>query len=488
MLTRVKLFIYQMQQHPHFFLVASLAVTALGGALRFIKLSDPHALIFDETYYVRDAFTLGNAGTEQKWPADGKEVFERGNVYGFQDVGQYVVHPPIGKWVIWLGMALFGAENSFGWRFSTALIGTALVPLLIYAARLLLRSEFWSVAAGLLLAIEGQAIVLSRVAILDGILAFFVLLAFVFLLKDRAYWHERYRIAAIRGDVAPTGWRPWLLLAGTSLGLAGGVKWSAIYYLVFFGLYLVVQDWWRRHHLLGKFDIGALTQPLYSFFSLVPITILTYLAGWWGWATTETGWGRNNVKPWLVELWDYHANAFNFHVGLESDHSYQANALQWLFTVRPTAMFYESVDSAECILNLPCAQAVTALPHPLIWIIGLWALIWTLSWTIRGDKTAALIAMGFLAGWAPWLLYLERTTFQFYSVIYTPFLVLAIAYGSQRFWRNGLVFNRQERRENVLTGTLLFALLLAFFFSPIWLGVVIPYFVWRSNMWLPQWI
>lgn len=485
---RVRLFIYELQQHRQFFILATLAVTALAALLRFAKLSDPHTLIFDETYYVRDAVTLGNAGTEQKWPADGKEVFERGNVYGYLDVGQYVVHPPVGKWVIWIGMAIFGADNSFGWRFSTALIGTALVPLVVYAARLLLKSEFWSVAAGLLLAIEGQAIVMSRVAILDGILAFFILLAFVFLLKDRAYWHERYRVSSQSGDVAPAGWRPWLLLAGVSLGLAGGVKWSAMYYLIFFGIYLVLQDWRRRYLLLGKTDRGALTQPIYSFLSLVPIAVLTYLAGWWGWATTANGWGRNNVKPWLLELWDYHTNAYNFHVGLDSDHSYQANALQWLITIRPTAMYYETVDSSQCIFDLPCAQAVTALPHPLIWILGLWAMIWTLSRVLRGDKTAALIALGFMAGWAPWLFYLERTTFQFYSVIYTPFLILGLVYGAQRFWRNGLVFNRRDRRENVLTGTLLLSLLLVVFFSPIWLGIVIPYLVWRSNMWLPQWI
>lgn len=485
---RVRLFIYELQGHRHFFAWATLAITALAAFLRFVKLADPNSLIFDETYYVRDAMTLGNEGTEQKWPADGKEVFERGNVYGYLDAGQYVVHPPIGKWVIWVGMALFGADNSFGWRFSTALIGTALVPLLIYAARLLLRSEFWSVTAGLLLAIEGQAIVMSRVAILDGILAFFILLAFVFLLKDRDYWAERYRLQALHGGVAPTGWRPWLLLTGVSLGLAGSVKWSAIYYLVFFGIYLALQDWNRRGRRIGKLDRGVFTQPLYTFLSLVPIAGLTYLASWWGWATSDNGWGRNNVKPWLVELWEYHTNAFSFHVGLDSDHSYQANALQWLVTARPTAMYYESVDSGECLFNLPCAQAVTALPHPVIWILGLWALVWTISKAIRGDKDATLISIGFLAGWAPWLIYLERTTFQFYSVIYTPFLVLALVYASQRFWRSGLIYNRRDRRENVLIGTLLLALLLVIFFSPIWLGFVIPYYVWRSNMWLPQWI
>jgi dolichyl-phosphate-mannose--protein O-mannosyl transferase len=63
-----------------------------------------------------------------------------------------------------------------------------------------------------------------------------------------------------------------------------------------------------------------------------------------------------------------------------------------------------------------------------------------------------------------------------------------LAYGAQIFWRSGVIVNRRDRRENVLVGTLLVSLLLALFFSPIWLGIVIPYIVWRSNMWLPQWI
>ncbi len=485
----MRFFIYRIQSHPQFFLIGSIAMVALAAILRFVKLADPHVLIFDETYYVRDAYTLGMEGSERKWPTEGKESFEQSNVDSYLTAGQYVVHPPIGKWVIWLGMAIFGADSSFGWRFSTALVGTAMVALLIYVAKLLLRSEFWAVTAGLLLAIEGQAIVLSRVAILDGILAFFVLLAFLFLLKDRAYWRDRYLDSRIQGHPAPIGWRPWLFAAGLALGLAGGVKWSAIYYLAAFGIYVVVQDWRHRHHLQGKFDIGAATQPIFSFLSLVPIAVVTYISGWWGWATTPGGWGRNDSKNWLVELWEYHANAFGFHVGLNSDHSYQANALEWLVTLRPTAMYYESLDSGQCLFDLPCAQAVTALPHPLIWLFGLWALIWTLGRALfRSDSAAALISLGFLAGWAPWLLYLSRTTFQFYSVVYTPFLILAIVFATQRFWRNGLIFYRQERRENVLVATLLVTLLLALFFSPIWLGIVIPYVVWRSNMWIPQWI
>jgi dolichyl-phosphate-mannose--protein O-mannosyl transferase len=159
--------------------------------MRFINLSSPSTLVFDETYYVKDAYTLGQFGSERIWPEDANASFEAGNPDVFTDVASYVVHPPLGKWVIWLGIYLFGAESSFGWRFSTALLGTLAVPLLILIARKLTQSHGFASIAGLLLALEGQSIVLSRTAILDGILTFFVLLATWLLLKAIEYQRSR---------------------------------------------------------------------------------------------------------------------------------------------------------------------------------------------------------------------------------------------------------------------------------------------------------
>ena len=125
----------------HFFWVGTLLATAVGALLRFGNLSNPKTLVFDETYYVKDAWTLGQTGSEREWPEGFNPSFEAGQVEGYLDNGAYVVHPPIGKWIIYLGMHLFGGDSSFGWRFSVALLGTLAIPLLILIARLLLRSN-----------------------------------------------------------------------------------------------------------------------------------------------------------------------------------------------------------------------------------------------------------------------------------------------------------------------------------------------------------
>ena len=79
--------------------VSTLLITALGALLRFGNLANPQTLVFDETYYVKDAWTLGQTGSEKKWPEGFNPAFESGDVGGYLDEGSYVVHPPIGKWV-----------------------------------------------------------------------------------------------------------------------------------------------------------------------------------------------------------------------------------------------------------------------------------------------------------------------------------------------------------------------------------------------------
>ena len=86
--------------------LALAAVIAVAGLMRFINLASPNELVFDEVYYVNGAQDYLKNGVETK---DGKPEF--------------VVHPPVGKWMIAAGITLFG-DNSFGWRFSAALVGT----------------------------------------------------------------------------------------------------------------------------------------------------------------------------------------------------------------------------------------------------------------------------------------------------------------------------------------------------------------------------
>ena len=123
------------------------------------------------------------------------------------------------------------------------------IPLIIAVARLLIGNRVFALLAGLFLALEGQSIVLSRTSILDGILAFFVLLAFYFLLLDRRDISKVLNGAALAKRDFTLSLRPWLWAMALALGLASGVKWSGLYFLAIFGLYTFFADWITRQRL-----------------------------------------------------------------------------------------------------------------------------------------------------------------------------------------------------------------------------------------------
>jgi len=485
---RVTGWLNRVSAHPNFYWVSTLLVTLLGALFRFVNLANPHVLVFDETYYVKDAYTIGLFGHEKQWVDNPNPDFEAGKLDGYLDEGAYVVHPPVGKWVIWVGLQLFGATSSFGWRFSVALLGTLAIPVLIAIARRLIGNRVFAVLAGLLLAIEGQSVVLARTSILDGILAFFVLLGFYFLVRDRQSMARRLNRAWASNRDVTLSFRPWLVLMAFSLGLATGVKWSGLYFLAVFGIWTFLSDWMVRQRL-GLRTLPAFLQASFNAVLLLAIASTTYVISWSGWILSKGGWGREAKENWLESLWAYHQNAYTFHTGLSSEHPYQANALQWILNLRPTAFYYESFEGSECGALESCSIAITALPNPIIWYTGVLAIIWLLWRSFRGrDLAGWLILVGFLAGWAPWLLYISRTTFQFYSVVSSPFLILALVFAIHRFWRNGFVQHRRLQREWSIGLLVLLALLAAIFFASLWMGLPVPYWFWRIQMWLPFWI
>ena len=80
----------------------SPAVAVIGGFFRFWHLDRPHELVFDETYDVKQAYSYLKAGYELAWrgPARTTTRFTKGNLDIFLKTPYFVVHPPVGKWMI----------------------------------------------------------------------------------------------------------------------------------------------------------------------------------------------------------------------------------------------------------------------------------------------------------------------------------------------------------------------------------------------------
>ena len=168
--------------------------------------------MFDETYYVKDAYSIWHLGYEGTWAQNANASFVRGNFSTLNPEASFVVHPPLGKWLIATGMELTGPASSWGWRLAVALAGIATVFLLCRLVWRLFPSPLLVGLAGLFLAIDGVGITESRIGLLDGFIGFFALAAVYCIVRDRQ--SQRERIARLlegtaAGALAPkAGWRP----------------------------------------------------------------------------------------------------------------------------------------------------------------------------------------------------------------------------------------------------------------------------------------
>ncbi len=492
--------------------LAPVLLTLLAGILRFWNVGHPHAIVFDETYYVKDAWSQWNLGYAAAWPEDADAAFVAGDTDGFSTDPSYVVHPPLGKYLIGVGMWLFGPDSSFGWRFSAALFGTAAVLVLYLLALTLTRSVAFASVATFLFAIDGLGIEMSRIALLDIFLTFFVLLAVYFIARDRATSAERLADALAERppgtfSLGPVLWnRPWVLAAGAAAGAASAVKWSGVWVLAALGLYLVVSDALARRRLGVTYwpTDAVFRQGPISFLLLVPVALVVYLASWVGWLTTAGGYGRHlaednpltGVFAWvpspLQSLWRYHEMIYASMAGMSSEHSYASPAWQWPALIRPTSMYANSSTPGEngCVSGRSCLEIMYSMPNPLIWWAGVAAVVFLLYRLVVHPRwQEALVLTALAAGYLPWLAYPDRTIFQFYTIVLAPFMILALTFALREI--AGPHPSTPERRLSGTRVVLIFlaaATLLSAFWYPLWSAIQIPYEFYQLHNWMRSWI
>lgn len=494
--------------------LSPLLVTLLAGILRLWNLGHPHAFVFDETYYVKDAWTQWVLGYAAKWPEAANESFLAGDTDVFLTEGSFVVHPPLGKFLIGIGMGVFGPDSSFGWRITTALVGTATVLVLSLVARALTGSTAFATVASLLMAVDGLAIVMSRVALLDIFLTFFVLLTFWFVILDRRRHLDRLSalVAARTIDGEPPAWgpvlwnRPWVFAAGVAAGAATGVKWSGLYVIAGVGIYLVVTDALaRRRAGVGFWPTdAAFRQGPATFLLFVPVALVVYLGSWIGWLVSTDGYGRDTaasnpatgIWSWvplgLQSLWRYHEAIYGFHVSLTTGHGYASPAWQWPLLLRPTSMYYSSTRLGEdgCTAASGCVENIYSMPNPLIWYAGVAAVLYLgFRFIATRDWRFAVVLTGIGVTYVPWLLYPERTVFQFYTIAILPFLLLALTFALRDVAGEAdAPVARRVTGQRVVLVFLAVAIALSAFWYPILTATSVPSVFWQAHNWMLSWI
>jgi dolichyl-phosphate-mannose-protein mannosyltransferase len=470
--------------------LAPWAVIGLALALRLAHLGIPRELLVDERYYVAGARQLLERGYEASsaLPVAGEPP---------------AVHPPLGKWLIALGMQALG-DRPVGWRIAGALAGTATVALVYLIGRRLSAGRGAALAAALLLAVEDLSVVQSRTAMLDGLVTFWIVAGVYALLRDAELARASRPPAALpswggRGSDAPAPQaapeaagahagsdrsRRWRFVAGGLLGCALATKWSGAYALVAAALGALAWEavLRRRAGIRAPLRHAILTEgaSLIEAFALLPIGV--YLASHAG-AFAAGGLGP---QAWLEDQ----LRVVDFHATLREEHAYASSAWSWLVMRRPFAYFYAQPLVTTDAGPVPGAQEVLALGHPLVFLASAPVAVWAAVRWVRHREHALAVPLAFaLALWLPWATQ-QRPMFVYYMTPVVPFLVLLQGAALARLasWRPlGAV---------LACVALMLAVGLLWYHWPVLTGVPIPHEQWaeriadwrRIPLWRPNWV
>jgi dolichyl-phosphate-mannose-protein mannosyltransferase len=513
--------------HPVVGWLLTAAVTAIAALTRFWALGSPpglnveaqHGMNFDEIYYATEAQEMLRFGYEDN----------RGYLF--------IVHPPLGKWLIAATEWLFASAHtpqqyltdSLGWRVAPALFGVLGIAMFTRLVRRVTRSNLFGTVGGLLLTMDGLSLVLARTAILDIFLQTFVIAGFTALVVDRDAL--RARLAGLIADGAdlsagvPTlGPRPWRLVGAVMLAFACAVKWTGAPFWV---LLVVLSLFWDRAALKS----AGVRRPsrawgrrsvLPALGSTLVAPVAAYLLCWLGWFTGENSYDRywaDTHGPsghidvfglfripftwaWVPgpirSLGDDHYRAYAFHESLDSGHEYASGPWSWLVMGRPVDFYYNG--SEKTCGSTYCSREILCIGTPLLWWAFVPMLLWLAwHWFTTRDWRAGAIWMAFAAGWVFWFQDLKRTAFFFYMAPLVPFLVLGVVLALGVMLGPGLRSEPDPARRHVAVRRRVWgvaavstylALVVADFvwMWPLFTGGLLTYDQWHAHMWLPSWV
>lgn len=361
------------------------AATVLFFALSLIRLAVPATAYFDEVHYLPAARAL-------------LDLSHLANPE----------HPPLGKQLLALGIALLG-DGPVGWRVFPAIFGALGLFAAMRAMWFASNSRFATLATGILLATAFPLFVHARIAMLDGIMASFVLIAL-------------WMCAGAMRENETARWR--LAIAGVALGAAMATKWNAVPLAMLPGIaFLVV----RARSVGWNFLLASRAPPIRGmslleagvWLGLIPVGIyfLTFLP--------YAFLGDGAVKS--SALLEFQQHMLSLQERVVEPHTYQSVWYEWVLNLRAIWYLYEPIDGAQ--------RGVMLIGNPLTMLLGLPALGWC-AWASfargRGDALAVLVL--YVASLGMWIIAPKPVQFYYHYLLPSCFLMAALGLALGELW------------------------------------------------------
>ncbi|HHY81749.1 MAG TPA: phospholipid carrier-dependent glycosyltransferase [Clostridiales bacterium] len=407
---------------------------------------------FDEIYHARTAYEHLNRIKPYEW-----------------------THPPFGKILISIGIAIFGM-NTFGWRIVGTLTGVIMIPLMYLFGKKLFQKSFYGFCAAFLMMFDLMHFAQTRIATIDSYTTLFVILMYYYMAD---YYLQKSYEKGFYKSLKP------LLLSGLFFGLGAATKWSALYgapglALIFFmAKYNEYKDYKKAKEQYSGKAAGTLPEwvekfiPVYMwktilycvlFFIVIPgtIYILSYI-------------------PYLMvpgmkfsDILEYQKSMYRYHSQLKSTHSFQSEWWTWPLMIRPI-WYYQGKD-----LPAGMASTIASFGNPAVWWAGVLAFIAAIKAAWDKNKAMILVVVAVISQYIPWML-ITRSAFIYHFFPMVPFMMLSVVY---------VIKKQKEKGINMkyIYGYLGLVMLLFIMFYPAVSGLVVPKDYIHFLRWFPSWV
>jgi len=370
-------------------------------------------------------------------------------------------HPPLGKYLIALGITIFG-RNALGDRIMEALFGSLIPVLLIGLVYLLSSRRSLAILAGVFLLCDGLFLVESRFSLINIFLVAFGLSSQIFLIAGLR--QEDYRRTLL------------LCLSGIMLGASPAVKWNGLGFLLMVVLLMLLV--WIVALLfpqsLPRLGILAKIRELHWWeypLILVIMPALIYIAQWVPHLMMNAGgvpfFWKSFVAVHQHILW-WHSSTQVVGEATNPAHPYCSSWFSWAVMARPLGYYFKSENNIFIDVH--------ALGNPILWWFSTASVLGLSIWGLgRLQGVTAYLLIGYAANYLPWAI-AKRCLFLYHYMSALTFSIIGLAVVTD-------LLLRQKQWRWLGVSIILAVLTSYFFFLPIWLGLPLSSSGFYQRMW-----
>lgn len=401
------------------------------------EISYMNSTYFDEVYFARAAYEYANGMPVYEW-----------------------VHPPLGKLIQAIPVALFGM-TPFAYRFMGNISGILLIAIMYAFAKALFKNRGYAIIASLFMVFDNFHFAQTRIGTTDSHLVLFILSSYYFMYR----YLELPKESNIRSKLLFLG------LSGITIACAISTKWTGlfaglglaiIFFLHFYKTYFYKKDKITKE---DKKEMWKIISSCVFFFVVIPITL--YI---------ECYFLFPNVSVYRVtdlkSLFNITDGIYYYHSTLDATHPFSSDWYTWPLMLKPVWYYSGSVIDGM-------RGTISGIGNIAIWWTGIVGIIYCFFRLLKKEKSMIIILIAFSCLYFPYLK-IGRCMFLYHYFTVLPFVMLALT---------KLLKDLVDKTKKYIIIPIFLVIVIACFiyFFPIVSGMPLKETIIESMRWLPDW-